>query len=596
MTIASGSPLVAYFSMEVGLDPGMPTYSGGLGILAGDTLRAAADIGIPMVGITMLHRKGYFEQQLDSQGHQTESLVDWSPEAYLQPLAVRAEVEIEGRAVVVRAWRRDVRGLKGSVVSVYFLDTNVEQNSEWDRTITDCLYGGDQHYRFCQEVVLGMGGVAILRSLGHDAIQTYHMNEGHSALLALGLLAEKLKQGLALEEARNVVRQQCVFTTHTPVPAGHDQFSEKLVQQVLGERWSAELRAECCLNGTLNMTYLALYFARYVNGVAMHHSEISRTMFPAYPINSITNGVHAATWTSPSLQKLYDRHCPEWRLDNNYLRYVLSIAPEEIQQAHAEAKRQLIDRVQRSCGMALDGSALTIGFARRATAYKRADLLFTDLPRLRHIAKDVGPLQFVFGGKAHPNDEDGKAMIRHVFEAAAQLGNDVRVVYLPNYDWTLARTLCAGVDVWLNTPLKPQEASGTSGMKAALNGVPSLSILDGWWIEGHLEGITGWSIDDNASEPTNPGREAASLYAKLEFVIAPLFYRRPLAFAEVMRSAIAFNGSFFNAQRMVAQYLQNAYLGAERPVAGAVIDATKTNNHDTPVLPTAGQTSVATSC
>ena len=564
MPFLPGTAAVAFFSMEVGLEPAMPTYSGGLGVLAGDTLRAAADLGVPMVGVSLLHRKGYFRQHLDARGNQTESPASWSPEGLLEVLPSRVAVTVEGRSVAVRAWRHLVRGVSGAVVPVYFLDTALEENDAWDRTLTDFLYGGDQRYRLCQEVVLGMGGVAMLRALGHHDVQTFHMNEGHSALLALALLAEYDggRPGTAARAAQDAVRKRCVFTTHTPVPAGHDQFPAELVRQVLGEQWSAELHAECCLNDTLNMTYLALFFARYINGVAMHHGEISRSMFPNYPVNSITNGVHAATWTSAPWQQLYDRHFPEWRRDNLYLRYAVDIPPGEVQQAHAEAKHALLDEVQRRCGVPLDRTSLTIGFARRAAAYKRASLLFTDLDRLRRIVRQVGPLQVVYGGKAHPRDEEGKAEIRRVYEAAASLGDVLRVVYLEDYDMALAKVLCAGADLWLNTPHKPEEASGTSGMKAALNGVPSLSILDGWWLEGHWEGTTGWSVGEDEHSPSDPVREAASLYDKLEYVVLPLFYGRPLAYAEVMRSAVALNGSFFNAQRMVGQYVQNAYLAA----------------------------------
>lgn len=562
---------VAYFSMEIGLEPTIPTYSGGLGVLAGDTLRAAADLGVPMVGVTLLHRQGYFQQHLDEQGNQSESSVSWSPEELLESLAPRISLSVEGRSVQVRAWRYQVCGHTGHVVPVYFLDTALDENSPWDRALTDHLYGGDRRYRLCQEVVLGMGGVAMLGALGYHGIQTYHMNEGHAALLTLGLLEERA-QGRGVQEIgeadREAVRQGCVFTTHTPVPAGHDQFAVDLVQQVLGAERAAGLIAECCLNGTLNMTYLALYFARYVNGVAMRHGEISRDMFPRYPVNSITNGVHAVTWTSEPFQRLFDRHVPEWRHDNRYLRYAVGIPPGDILQTHAEVKRSLLAEVERRRGIRFDPAALTIGFARRAAAYKRADLLFTDLERLRRIARHAGPLQVVYGGKAHPQDQEGKAVIRRVVDAAANLGEEVRVVYLEDYDMALAKLLCAGVDVWVNTPQKPQEASGTSGMKAALNGVPSLSVLDGWWVEGHLEGITGWSVGDDAHTPSDPDREAESLYAKLEYVILPLFYQRPLAFAEVMRSAIALNGSFFSAQRMIEQYVLNAYAMPDRSDEG----------------------------
>jgi starch phosphorylase len=554
---------VAYFSMEVGLDAAIPTYAGGLGVLAGDTLRAAADLGVPMVGVTLLHRKGYFRQHLDASGNQSESSSIWYPEELLEPLEPRVSVTIEGRQVQVRAWRYVVRGVSGHSVPLCFLDTALPENSPWDQALTDHLYHGGDRYRLCQEVVLGLGGVAMLRALGHETLQVYHMNEGHSALLALALLEEEAgERGLsAVTQAdTEAIRQRCVFTTHTPVPAGHDQFPLDLVRQVLGEERTMALEAAgCCLDSTLNATYVALVFSHYVNGVSQRHHEVSHNMFPYYPINSITNGVHAVSWTAPAFQDLYDRHIPEWRRDNLYLRYAISIPLDEIQQAHAAAKRELAAEVKRRAGLRLDPAAMTIGFARRATGYKRPDLLLSDLDHLKRIASQVGPLQIVYGGKSHPRDESGKAIIRHIFEAAAALEGTVPIVYLEEYDMALAKYVCAGVDLWLNSPQKPYEASGTSGMKAALNGVPSLSVLDGWWIEGHVEGVTGWSIGDDWEPESDSSKEVASLYDKLEYVILPMFYGRPTAFANVMRSAIALNASFFNAQRMMLQYLENAY-------------------------------------
>jgi starch phosphorylase len=554
---------IAYFSMEVGLDPAMPTYSGGLGVLAGDTLRAAADLAVPMVGVTLLHRQGFFRQHLDARGVQTETDSVWYPEEFLEPLAPRVSVNLEGREVQVCAWRYLVQGVSGHTVPVYFLDTALPENSPWDRTLTGHLYAGDDHYRLCQEAVLGLGGVAMLRALGHEDVQLYHMNEGHSALLALALLEEQTKGGglrAVTKKDTEAVRQRCVFTTHTPVPAGHDQFSLDMVRRVIGDEPTSALETVgCCLNGTLNMTYLALLFSRYINGVSQRHHDISHSMFPAYPINSITNGVHAVTWTAPAFQEVYDRHIPEWRGDNLYLRYAISIPRQEIQQAHAEAKRALLAEVKKRNGVRLDPTAMTIGFARRATPYKRSDLILSDPDRLKRIASQVGPFQIIFGGKSHPQDQSGKAIIQHIFEVAAALGDDVPIVYLEEYDMALGKLLCAGVDLWLNNPQKPHEASGTSGMKAALNGVPSLSVLDGWWIEGHWEGVTGWSIDDEWYAESNATRETTGLYDKLEYVILPMFYGRPTAFARVMRSAIAVNASFFNAQRMMLQYLENAY-------------------------------------
>jgi glycogen phosphorylase len=319
------------------------------------------------------------------------------------------------------------------------------------------------------------------------------------------------------------------------------------------------------LNGFLNMTELALRFSGYVNGVSMRHGEVSRAMFPNHRIDALTNGVHAVTWTSAPFAALYDRFFPEWRRDNCYLRHAVGIPLTEIRHAHAEMKKELLKQVRWLTGIQLNEKVFTLGFARRATGYKRGDLLFTDLERLKRIAADAGPLQLVYAGKAHPRDESGKAVIRRIFEGAAALANDVRIVYLENYDMALGKLLCSGVDVWLNTPLRPQEASGTSGMKAALNGVPSFSILDGWWVEGHIEGVTGWAIGEAVGEESNSVAEAASLYDKLESVILPLFYKEPDKFAQVQRSAITLNGSFFNTQRMIWQYLRNAYANGASP-------------------------------
>lgn len=558
------SPRVAYFSMEVALDPSIPTYSGGLGVLAGDTLRSAADLGIPMVGVTLVYRKGYFRQLLDRNGNQMEEASPWNPEELLEPVAGTVPLKLEDRTVLVRAWRYWIQGVSGNRVPVYLLDTALSQNSPQDQALTDRLYGGDDRYRLCQEAVLGIGGVELLAHLGYTEIASYHMNEGHSALLTLALLERQIGRsnlGSATEEDLLAVRRRCVFTTHTPVPAGHDQFSRDLMRQVLGEGRSSVLNVtHCCPDQLLNMTFVALRFSHYINGVAMHHGEVSRGMFPRYPIRAITNGVHARTWTAPAFCELYDRHIPEWRRDNLYLRYAISIPVDEIRTSHATTKQALLERVRAHTGVALDEKIMTIGFARRSATYKRADLLFTNPERLRWITRHVGPLQVIFGGKAHPRDEGGKAMIRKIVEFASSLNDALKIVYVEDYDMSWGGSLTSGVDLWLNTPQRPHEASGTSGMKAALNGVPSLSVLDGWWIEGCLEGITGWAIGHGGDIAEDSSAEAASLYDKLEMLILPMYYGRPAAFTEVMRSAIAVNGSFFNTQRMLSQYVANAYV------------------------------------
>lgn len=554
---------IAYFSMEIALEPRIPTYSGGLGVLAGDTLRAAADAGLPLVAVTLIHRKGYFDQELDEEGNQSERPVEWRPEEFFERVDATTTITIENRPVELNTWKYSVQGHEGDTVSVYLLDASSDKNTPWDRTLTDHLYGGDRHYRLCQELILGKGGAQMLRALGYANIARYHMNEGHSAFLTLDLLEQELAGRALLSTTAddiNAVRECCVFTTHTPVPAGHDRFSRSAVVQVLGESYAHALEAGGCFqDGELNMTYLALRGASYVNGVAMEHGEISQGMFPNYRISAITNGIHAPTWVSAPFADLYDRHLRDWRRDYLYLRYAKGIPLHEIQRAHSDAKRELIEFVRRKSGVELLPNLMIIGFARRAATYKRADLLFADTDRLRWIARNVGPIQLVFAGKAHPQDEQGKAVIARLIRTAKALDSEVRFVYLANYDMEMAQVLCSGADLWLNTPRRPQEASGTSGMKAALNGVPSLSVLDGWWVEGHIEGVTGWAIGHGGDLPETIEAEEASLYDKLEQIVMPTFYGRPNAYAEVMRSAIAINGSFFTTRRMVRQYVTNAY-------------------------------------
>jgi starch phosphorylase len=549
---------IAYFSMEIALSPALPTYSGGLGVLAGDTLRSAADTAAPMVAVSLAHRRGYFRQHLDAVGQQTESDVPWTPETVLPSAHHTVTVAMQGREVSVRAWRFDVVGVAGHIIPVFLLDTDVEGNDPYDRRITDHLYGGDTYYRLCQETVLGLGGIALLKALGVKP-DVYHMNEGHAALLAIGLLEEQLG-GAPLEQATEAdvaeIALRCVFTTHTPVPAGHDQFGIDQMYTVLGsERGNALERFGCMHNALLNMTYLALRFSRYVNGVAMQHGKVSQQMFPDYYINSITNGVHAATWLSEPMQALLDETIPTWRRDNHYFRDIYGVAPAKISNCHEISKQRLFKEVYRRSGVQFNPKMLTLGFARRVATYKRASLLFHDPKRLIKIAKKIGGIQILFAGKAHPADTAGKGLIRDVFQSAESLkAAGIRILYLENYDWELGAMLTQGVDVWINTPRRPYEASGTSGMKAALNGVPSLSVLDGWWIEGCAEDVTGWAIDDAEDEDG----EAASLYDKLENKIAPL-YARPNAWARVQQHCIGINGAFFNTHRMLGQYFNNAY-------------------------------------
>lgn len=550
---------LAYFSMEVAADPRIPTYSGGLGVLAGDTLRSFADLRIPAIAVALVHRCGYFAQSLDPEGRQLERPEAWSPEACLRPLAPRVAVPVEGRTVQVRAWRYDVVGGGGWVIPLVLLDTDVPENSEPDRHLTDWLYGGDERYRLAQEVVLGVGGLRMLRALGHTDIQKVHLNEGHASLAALELL-RRTDEPPSWDF--HDVQRRCVFTTHTPVAAGHDQFEYELVRSVLGDLVPADVLRMLGGPDRLNMTRLALNLSGHVNGVARRHRQVSQEMFPGYEIGSVTNGVHSATWTAEPFRLLFDSLVPAWREDPTMLRQAASIPVRDLLATHAIAKRRLLGVVRERTGRSLDAGALTIGLARRATQYKRADLVLSDLHRLRALSR-IGKLQLVFAGKAHPRDGAGKDIIQRIVRAGRELGAEVPVVYLENYDVELAEVLVSGVDLWLNTPRRPLEASGTSGMKAAHNGVPSLSVLDGWWIEGHVEGVTGWSIGSRG--PHAPGAasddaaDAEDLYAKLALVLE-LFHGEPERWGAIMRMTIALNASFFNTHRMVQQYASSAYL------------------------------------
>jgi starch phosphorylase len=575
---------IAYFSMEIALESMIPTYSGGLGALAGDTIRAAADLRVPAIAVSLLYRSGYFHQRFDAGGLQIEEPAEWKVESFLTEMPARPAITIEGRTVHLRAWKYDVEGAGGYSVPVYLLDSNLPENADWDRRVTDALYGGDAHYRLCQEVVLGIGGVLMIRALGYNAIEHFHMNEGHASLLTLQLLREQAMQGgrdrIALNDVA-AVRRKCLFTTHTPVAAGHDQFPLSLVSRVLGcrEDFSDVFEGDTAARvlgrrqsgvgprpfpdaeAMLNMTDVGLNMSRYVNGVAKKHGEVSRQMFSGYQIDAITNGVHVGTWTSPPFQALYDRYIPDWRQDNFSLRHAESIPRRDIWEAHTLAKASLLRRINETEGQEMDVDTLTIGFARRVTAYKRADLLFTDIERLKKISAEGGGLQIIYAGKAHPRDHEGKAVIQRILGIRDTLKQHIKIAFVANYDIELAKLITAGVDVWLNTPQPPLEASGTSGMKAAMNGVPSLSILDGWWIEGAVDGVTGWAIGNVqlGHQFTDGQQDVRSLYQRLEDDIVPMYRKDRERFIDIMRHAIALNGSYFNAQRMLQQYVLSAY-------------------------------------
>ena len=514
-----------------------------------------------MVAVSLVSHAGYFRQEIDAQGRQTEHAATWDIKRWAQPLDAKIAVQIDGRTVWIGAWLYVLEGHMGGRQPVLLLDTDMNENSGEDREITHYLYGGDNVYRLKQEIVLGLGGVRLLHAIGF-AIRHYHMNEGHSALLGLELMrrytyrTEHLRPGESRYDLPRV-RDLCSFTTHTPVEAGHDRYPYDLVQRVLDNGFDAETVKRLAGEESLNMTRLALNLSEYVNGVARKHAEVSNAMFPGYKVHAITNGVHPYTWSAESFRQLYDHYTPGWCHEPQLLVRADCCIPETaIWEAHVQAKQHLIEKVQALTGISLEPDIPIFGFARRMTAYKRPDLLFSDIGRLRAIAHKY-PFQIVLAGKAHPRDENGKHLIEQLYTHARDLADTIPVVYLPDYDLALAQTLTAGADVWLNTPLPPLEASGTSGMKAAFNGVPNLSVLDGWWIEGCIEGITGWAIGDTTGMADG---KANALYDKLEQVVLPLYYGRiDGGWLKVMKGAISKNASYFNSHRMMRRYATEAY-------------------------------------
>jgi starch phosphorylase len=546
---------IAYFTMEIGLENDIPSYSGGLGVLAGDTLRSAADLGIPMVCVTLLHQFGYFHQGLDANGNQIETDARWHPEVKMKQLPNYVEIKIENRTVQVRVWEYDIVGKYGYVVPVYFLDVDVPENTPKDKDINNHLYGGDQYTRLCQEIVLGIGGLRMLRDLGYRDIRNYHLNEGHASLLALELIRES---GYGSYEK---VKKDCIFTTHTPVPAGFDVFDFNLVKQVMSPVYIDYLIEILGGEKPMNLTTISLKLSRFINGVSVKHAQVSQNLLQNPKIESITNGVHSASWTAPSFQRLYNQYIKGWDIDPVNFARAMFIPDDEIWKAHMVCKGKLLRIVEEETGVRMDLNRLTIGFARRAAEYKRADLLFSNLKRVADICSEK--VQFVFAGKAHPKDDKGKQIILNIFQAMNKLKGKVDVVYLQNYDMNLGGVLTSGVDVWLNNPQRPREASGTSGMKAAHNGILNFSVLDGWWIEGCLEGITGWAIGPQPSEANlaayDEKQDVEDLYNKLENVIIPLYYTDRSRWIQMMKYTISILAPYFNTHRMIKEYALKAY-------------------------------------
>ena len=551
---------IAYFSMEIALRPEMHTYSGGLGVLAGDTARSCADLELPVLFVTLASREGYLRQEINAGGRQVDHSDPWELEEWATPLDAMVAVRIEGRPVWVRPWLHVLTCPLGHPIPVLLLDTRLQQNDASDQGITDRLYGGDEVHRLKQEIVLGIGGEQLLHALGFD-VETYHLNEGHAALLAAALLrrhprpADRPSES-ALRYDADRVRERCVFTTHTPVEAGHDRFAYEDAMRLLGDFIEIDQFKLLAGADRLNMTRLALNLSGYVNGVARRHAETARQMFPGYGLRAITNGVHVPTWTHPAFARLFQGVAPDWGHDPDALAGTDQLPDEAVWAAHQEAKADLLAEIARLTGVAMRPDLPLIAFARRMTGYKRPDLLFADVERLRAIYR-AHPFQVVMAGKAHPRDEGGKDLIHEIHGHIGNISGDIPIAFLPNYHMALAKVLVAGADIWLNTPLPPYEASGTSGMKAALNGVLNLSVLDGWWVEAWIEGVTGWAIGRDGDAGAG---HAGELYNKLEKTVLPLYDGDRAGWTWMMKESISKIAARFNSQRMMRRYASEAYL------------------------------------
>jgi starch phosphorylase len=548
-------PRVAYFSMEIGVASNMPTYSGGLGVLAGDVIRSSADLRLPLIAVSQISKKGYLKQKITSDGRQLEDPEDWDPSEFMKLLPETVTINISGHPVKVGAWVYEQESMNGGTVPVLFLTTDIDGNTTEDREITDFLYGGDDSYRLKQEIVLGIGGLRLLDKLNIN-VKKYHMNEGHSSFLTLELLR---RNNLDADK----VKSQCVFTTHTPVAAAFDKFSYNIVLGILGNEIPMNILKKYGGADRLNMTLLALNLSKYTNGVTEEHMNYSRKLFPGYHIQEITNGVHSYYWTCPYFRLLFDKFIRGWANEPELLVRVDVIPNEEIWDAHIKAKQDLLDLINKESGNSMETDILTLGFARRATEYKRATMIFHDLEKLKEVQRKR-KIQLVFAGKAHPRDEMGKRLIRDIYDYKDHLKGEMKIVYLENYSIEMSRKLTSGVDVWLNTPLPPYEASGTSGMKAAHNGVINFSVLDGWWLEGCVEGLTGWAIGPHpnlmVSEEERRKRELGDLYNKLEYLVSPKFYEARDSWIELMKNSIGKVAYYFNTHRMMRKYASDAYL------------------------------------
>ena len=544
---------IIYASMEIGLHEDVKTYSGGLGILAGDTLRSCADKGIKAVATTLLYKKGYFKQIIQDTW-QTEQDEPWNYEDFLIPFTEhKINIQLEGRNVTIQPWVGIIVGAEKDLIPIIFLDSDLDENDEADKNLTNHLYLTGQENRLKQEAILGIAGKRVLKKFNLTNIDVYHMNEGHAALAPMEDVVSINKHfNYPTEQVKKLVENTHVFTTHTPVPAGHDKFSHDMIKKVLSEE---DIDWKCLQVGSsdeVNMTHLAMNMSRYINAVAKKHGEVSKKMFPNQDIDYVTNGIHLPTWLDKNMQELYDNKMPGWRKKPDILKQAEELLKtDEVWQAHQKAKKSLIQHVKNRTGEDLDVNTLTIGFARRFATYKRANLMFKNIEKFKEVMG--GKVQILFAGEAHPADHAGKEIIQDILNKKKELQDTVKIVFIENYDIETGRRLVSGCDIWQNNPIPPKEASGTSGMKAVANGVPNLSTLDGWWIEGvAMKPNSGWVIEGV------DGNDHESLYKQYADIIKT-YYEKPEKFKKKMIKSICL-ASFFNTHRMVDEYRDRAWI------------------------------------
>lgn len=535
---------IAYFTAEVGLNSNIKTYSGGLGILSGDTIKAMADLRVPFCAITLLYKKGFFKQEI-VENYQHEEEDNWEFQKYLTDTNKQISVNIVGEDIQIKIWKYEYKGCDGYKVPIYYLDSDLEENPLWAQSITTKLYQGNRLY---QEIILGIGGIRALEALGENQIEKYHMNEGHSSFLTLELYRKQGEQTGNWDE--KTIRDKCIFTTHTPVPAGHDKFEYHEIHDALRPETNLIPLQIKKLAGQelLNTTKLAMSFSNHINAVSKKHCEVTKTMFPEYDIHYITNGIHVSTWAHEKMKNLYDKYLYGWQKDNENLKHAVKIPDQELLFAHNQAKSELIDYVNENniTNAKLEKDVLTLGFARRFVKYKEADFIFENLDRLKNLK---GKVQFIFAGKSHINDGLGKSIMQKVIQHAKELNGEIEIAFLENYNIDMAKKLISGCDLWLNMPIPPNEASGTSGMKASANGCLHFSRLDGWAIESFEKNGGGFPITDKAD-----------FYNLLEYKIIPKYYcNQTSLWVTEIKLAISNAASYFNTHRMAKEYIELAY-------------------------------------